>query len=116
MNTKNNSRFRELFSWGGSLPAALAESAVTSRCWAVFLRASKADVDRATIELFAIQLVDSFLVVGVVFEFDETETFTTTTIAVSNNACAHDGADLLKMSFEAIVGCCVSEATDEQIL
>ena len=106
---------RAVFDKSFGLPASLTERtttvAVASR--AIFFRSCKADIDWTTVQFFAIQLVDSFLVVVIVFEFDETKALTTAAFAVCNNAGASNWSDSLKKSFEAVIVSCISKATDK---
>gem|GEM_PF-4866662 len=99
------------------LPAALTEAVATVvALWAIFFWTCKADIDLTTVKLFAVQLIDSFLVVCVVFEFDEAKALAATAFAVSDDTRAGDRTDLLEMSFQRVVSGSVSQATDKQIL
>lgn len=110
--------------WVVKLPAALAECAAAVAttviaelaAWAVFFRASQANANRATVELFAVKLIYSFLVVRFVDEFNETKTFGAAAVAVRDNTGASNFTNLLKVSLQTIIGSCVSKAADKKIL
>src|SRR5690606_35310605 len=104
------------------LPAPLAERTaavvstviavkVTTR--AVFFRACKTDVNCTSVKLLAVKVVDSFLVMSFISEFNEPEALRSAGVAVSNNTCTSNIANSFKECFEAVVGCSVSEATDK---
>lgn len=80
-----------------TVTTAVVATEVTTR--SVFFWTCKADVDSATVKVFAIKLVNSFLVVVFVDVFYETEAFRTTAVAISDYSSAFYFADLLEMSF-----------------
>jgi hypothetical protein len=98
------------------LPAALAERISTCRLRAVFLWTCEADVNRSTVQLFAVKLIDCFLVVVFVFEFNKTKAFRSAAITLCDNSGAADRSDGLEKGLQGVISGRISQTTDKQIL
>ena len=95
---------------------AAAEAATIATLWAVFAWASQADIDGAAIKFFAVELVDSLLVVIIVDKCHESESTASASLAVGRYLGALDFTDLLEKCFQAVIVSRVSEAADKKIL
>lgn len=90
------------------------EAVVAAR--AIFFWSGDGDADFASAQLFAVELVDGFLVVGLIYEFYEAEAAGAAGFAVVDDASTGDFANLLEVSLELIIGSRIGELADKKIL
>lgn len=77
-----------------------------------FARTSFIDAERTTVHFLAIQLFDCVQSHTVVFDFNETEALAATRIAVHDDLCALDFAELFEQLAEVSVTECKGEITN----